>query len=568
MRYLEKKNRAVARDFINCLPEDLDPYGRTWADQMDRTRARAGNDRPVGGKKARTYGHFVLSPDPQDKVELETLRSLAVKWTEENFNSGDCHFQCAIIYHTDSDVHHAHVVVNNTDLTDRRRLAPKLTKAKLKEMYASMDRLCAEHGLHTFPESVEKLEEEQYEIEKHNLYAPATEREIHEQEEVLAADSMYMQGKYSWKEDIEQRVAKSLKSASDIKDFFERCKSAGIEILETKRGEYLYVLADQPSRKVGASRLEGALTKAGVAKHFGLGLSKVNVAPKSLGTVQRNYRSHTERALSSTSNYSWKEDIKERVRLAKDISFTMGEFEVVLNHTGIDTRINKQGEYVYSFADKPTQQVGATRLGTEYSRYNIMVELSEKGLYIPPRAETLAAISKFTDDLITGSKTQVIGYLDPKSGMTLGDLCKSVGLIVDYEISHTGEIIAMSEVGEKYKDKSIEAQQLAESLNTALVAAKTYDLLGKVPADFDLPQEKLKTAVAFRLKIDSANRARSLAVKNVTAAKERIQRGNSEMTKVVGRAGFDYAQESSSHNIRNPEQDSKAHGSYSDRSEL
>lgn len=135
-RYLTKKNRALASDYLNMdAPEDGRAFD--WARAMDETRRAFGNDKPWRGKKVRTYKHYVVSPDPKDGVGLDALRDLAVSWAREHF--GD--FEMAIVYHDDNarDIPHAHVVVNNTNLETGRRLQdpdPKALAASLQKMAA------------------------------------------------------------------------------------------------------------------------------------------------------------------------------------------------------------------------------------------------------------------------------------------------------------------------------------------------------------------------------------------------------------------------------------------------
>ena len=102
--YLERDGRALARDFLNLdapeLPSDgpLPSYGEfDWASVMDATRAEFGNDAPWGDRRARTYKHYIVSPDPRDGVDLETLRSLALEWAERHFGE----HEVAIVYHDD-----------------------------------------------------------------------------------------------------------------------------------------------------------------------------------------------------------------------------------------------------------------------------------------------------------------------------------------------------------------------------------------------------------------------------------------------------------------------------------
>ena len=124
MRYLERGGRALARDFLNLAPPvagegpgDLPEHGPyDWAAAMDATRAAAGNDLPWRGRAARTWKHYVISPDPRNGVSLDELRELATAWARRWFP--DC--EVAVVYHDDNAgrIPHAHVVVNNTVLLD------------------------------------------------------------------------------------------------------------------------------------------------------------------------------------------------------------------------------------------------------------------------------------------------------------------------------------------------------------------------------------------------------------------------------------------------------------------
>lgn len=77
-RYLERDGRAIGHDFINlaCIErEDGSVIG--WAAEMDEFRSLYGNDEPYRGKPAITYRHYIVSPDPADKIDLERLRELS-----------------------------------------------------------------------------------------------------------------------------------------------------------------------------------------------------------------------------------------------------------------------------------------------------------------------------------------------------------------------------------------------------------------------------------------------------------------------------------------------------------
>ena len=135
-RYLEKGGRAIGHDFINldCMERE-DGTIAGWAAEMDELRALYGNGEPYRGKPAVTYRHYIVSPDPADKIDLERLRELACAWAEEHFGE----YQVAIVYHDDNEnrIPHAHIVVNNTNVETGRRLHvpdPKGLNRDLQQM--------------------------------------------------------------------------------------------------------------------------------------------------------------------------------------------------------------------------------------------------------------------------------------------------------------------------------------------------------------------------------------------------------------------------------------------------
>ena len=85
--YLEKNNRGIARDFLN-FSTDLD-HTRNWSYFFDKTRAKYGNDKRWGGKDPVTYQHFIVSPDPRDGVDIDTLRAFVTEWANELFSGGE-----------------------------------------------------------------------------------------------------------------------------------------------------------------------------------------------------------------------------------------------------------------------------------------------------------------------------------------------------------------------------------------------------------------------------------------------------------------------------------------------
>lgn len=135
-RYLERDGRAIGHDFINlaCIErEDGSVIG--WAAEMDEFRSLYGNDEPYRGKPAITYRHYIVSPDPADKIDLERLRELSIAWAQKHFGE----YQVAVVYHDDNEhtIPHAHIVVNNTNIETGKRLhvpQPKELNRDLQQM--------------------------------------------------------------------------------------------------------------------------------------------------------------------------------------------------------------------------------------------------------------------------------------------------------------------------------------------------------------------------------------------------------------------------------------------------
>ena len=250
-RYLEKEGRALARDFLNLdapmegideggLPEYGD-YG--WSSVMDSTREKLGNDRPFKGRKARTYKHYVISPDPRDAVSLSQLRSVTMSWVEENF--GD--YEVAIVYHDDNERHvpHAHVVVNNTNLDTGRRLQDPDPGA----LNGSLQRIARDAGLTHFVGRLDGAARDDTHYRR---------RAVDRTEASLAR-----RGEYSWVADIRARVdvAKGIAKSSD--DFRQALREMGVNVRESasRKGDWVYSLAGTPSRQVTGSKLGASYTR-------------------------------------------------------------------------------------------------------------------------------------------------------------------------------------------------------------------------------------------------------------------------------------------------------------------
>lgn len=120
-RYLEKGGRALGIMVMNFAWqeerafEDVSaaPAGFDWAESMDATRRACGNDTPYRGKPARTFKHFVMSPDPQDGLTADQVAELASAWALRHFAD----FEAAIVLHDDNERKIPHATSSSTTPT-------------------------------------------------------------------------------------------------------------------------------------------------------------------------------------------------------------------------------------------------------------------------------------------------------------------------------------------------------------------------------------------------------------------------------------------------------------------
>jgi len=248
-RYLERDGRAIGHDFINldCVERDDGSIG--WASAMDGLGALYENNEPYRGRPAITYRHYIVSPDPADKLDLERLRELACAWARKHFGE----YQVAIVYHDDNEnrIPHAHVIVNNTNVETGRRLHvpdPKGLNRDLQEMARKRnlgylaDRRTADPRVKGGGARTSQRE-----------FKGRAERRIERE------------GGYSWVADIRNRASTARAIARNEDDYRSLLKVLGIELSlnspNARRRDYLYALADHPSRKVSGEKLGRAYGK-------------------------------------------------------------------------------------------------------------------------------------------------------------------------------------------------------------------------------------------------------------------------------------------------------------------
>lgn len=255
-RYLTKNGRALARDFLNIdAPEE---EGFDWAAVMDETRHAYRNDTPWGGRPARTYKHYVISPNPGDAVSLDGLRDLAIAWARENFPD----YEVAIVYHDDNAgrIPHAHLVVNNTNLATGRRLQDPDPRALKHNLQA----LARGHGL----SDLDTQERDRFggrvppRTMQHD-YVRRAERELE------------AEGRYSWVADIRGRVGVARSIARSEGEFRSVLSAIGIEVADNSakapRRDWVYSLEGHPTWRISGERMGLGYGREALVRSFSLG---------------------------------------------------------------------------------------------------------------------------------------------------------------------------------------------------------------------------------------------------------------------------------------------------------
>ena len=231
--YLEKNNRAIARDFLN-FSTDLD-HTRNWSYFFDKTRAKYGNDKRWGGKDPITYQHFIVSPDPHDEVNIDTLRAFVTEWAKDLFGGGEGSlgmFQVAIVYHDDNKrgIPHAHVVVNSTNLETRKRL--HISNTQNKFLATHLQDLALKHGLTAFEnDGLAKLEP--------TLKVKRT----------AAENAIRKERKFSWKQELRNVADIAVRTSDGIPQFLDACAAYGVEVSVSRSDkDFVYAHPANPTR--------------------------------------------------------------------------------------------------------------------------------------------------------------------------------------------------------------------------------------------------------------------------------------------------------------------------------
>ena len=234
--------RALAEDFIGIPPSAQG----NWAQYMDHLRQAAGCDKRTGGRAGQpiTYRHYVLAPDPEDGIDLVTLRAYAKEWVVRTFGPGAT---AAIVYHDDNHerlkkglqgIPHAHICVNALNTQTGRKW--HFTKHDLARQADVAQDLAEKYSLSPLPKTRTSGGEED----------PLKTMRICRTKEECA---MLAKGFVPYKESIRRAVSKACRTARSWDQFKKALADKGVSVSITRRGTLTY--RDSNGRKAKEQKL-------------------------------------------------------------------------------------------------------------------------------------------------------------------------------------------------------------------------------------------------------------------------------------------------------------------------
>lgn len=252
--------RALAID-ANYIPEEDIENGTAWK-AFDRVAKRYGNDRDYHGKKAITYCHYVIAPNPEDfrgadKDEmLAKVRQCATRWAERCVPDQ----QWLIVYHDDSACGniHAHIIVGNTDMLTHRRC--QVSKSDVETQRRILDEESRRAGLEALGDRLVINDADEALDERNAKRRERSEREVPKtvstrqttQREVMSKAERYMRDGQSWKARLRQIVDECAWESDSFAGFQRLLRFYGCTATVTRSGQITYTIGD---RRCSAKKL-------------------------------------------------------------------------------------------------------------------------------------------------------------------------------------------------------------------------------------------------------------------------------------------------------------------------
>ena len=254
------QERAIEEDFAFISYKSVEAETE-WKD-FDATAKKYGHDKAVAGKKAVTYIHYVIAPDPEDfighdKTEmLAKVRQCATGWAERCLP----HQQYLIIYHDDGANHniHAHIVAGVTDLKTRKKC--HASKKDLLREREILDEESRRVGLSALADRPASIAAEKALEERNAQRRERGEREVPKtvstrqttQRDVMTKAERYMRDGQSWKARLRQIVDECAWESDSFAGFQRLMRFYGCTATVTRSGQITYTIGD---RRCSAKKL-------------------------------------------------------------------------------------------------------------------------------------------------------------------------------------------------------------------------------------------------------------------------------------------------------------------------
>ena len=341
--YLGQESRGLAVDTSDDLTV------RNWANQMDLTRFLYQHDKPTKQGRSRSYYHFVLSPDPEDGCTVETMRSYAKAWCEENFRSGNRLHEYAVVYHDDNEngFLHAHVVVNVSNKKTGKKL--HLDNEETVALELSAQEIGRRFGLTPIRGEMQKAIGART---TQPIFLDRKEREI------------LNKGGYSWKWELRKFVLDIAPLCNDFDDFKWKLNRAGYDVRRSGKQNYL-TYTHKNGLQVKDSRLGSRFYMESLESVFNHEYVLADQAYSSWELIK-----------ISKGQVPWKEEIRRAIDSVAPTVLTIPELQRELNAMyGIRLTVNRRGITYHHASGFKTRDVG---LGLRYTieglRRNAVVE--------------------------------------------------------------------------------------------------------------------------------------------------------------------------------------------------
>lgn len=254
------QERAIEEDFAFISYKSVEEETE-WKD-LDATVKKYGHDKAVADKKAVTYIHYVIAPDPEDfvgqdpKEMLAKVRQCATGWAERCLP----HQQYVIIYHDDGHNGniHAHIVAGITDLKTRKKC--HASKKDLLREREILDEESRRAGLSALGDRLVVKDADEALDERNAQRRERGEREVPKtvssrqttQREVMTKAERYMKDGQSWKARLRQIVDECAWESDSFAGFQRLLRFYGCTATVTKSGQITYTIGD---RRCSAKKL-------------------------------------------------------------------------------------------------------------------------------------------------------------------------------------------------------------------------------------------------------------------------------------------------------------------------